>query len=862
MPKLPRLDLADFSDLLDNPKELLLLQELMGSIMPEQLRQSLLGDASVSIPALVEQTVKLDSMFERMNADHIKLVANRFVAGNKVTRVAEAQKAILQTLKSEKALTAMLENCTDLERAALDYVALRGSPVNGWEVVAQLARLGFTAPKMNTSVPYFRGNLSNQVGVRLIGLLLRDCLLIPQSSSASWFSQSYYYGSNTATNSEADLLFVDARILAALKKLPPVTPLQAKPLELTTVKGNLIFTHPAKVLLELSEVMNLVLEDGLVSTTKDGKISKAVFSKFAKRRVWLASRLEFYLNGLQTLGFLKPTTDGLKPNIQNWSAFLMLPLELRYANCLELYLTAPFKTEQNYLSRPVGIPNVMAARQGLLACLPLLPDDPVALEPALKAMFERVLRYFSGESDGYSYRDPKPVTAVPGFFKHEIIGRLHEIGLVAFETKGSKDKPEYVIARGVGAKWIGQFAQGAPNPNLKPQASLLVQANFDVLVYLDQLSAFAIAALSCADCQRIDAQTAMYTISRASVYRALETGLSVQTILEMLTIYSSTPLPSNVRSSIQEWSGRRERLSLTEKTTLLEYHDSKERDAALKLSSGARAVGERFMLVEVIPKNTIVHRYSGTPNRTIVFQADGTFKLEGGADLAARAMMSSLAIPLKAGVYGLNRQAVQAGAFNASYREAFSARVKGNIPRHFEALLTLWEGKIGKPSLVPTTLFQHELANSLATHPSLEAHLATQLNSTTYLVKAGSEKSLQEALKALGIEAGAALRANLTATSSQSLNPLQIGLNTRKMREMIELAIAQNRSLEIKYDEEKTVYGNYGYPEKTRGKIKHEKIKPTDVSYAASTPYFSGKTLEGAKERTIRIGYIHAIGVI
>ncbi len=830
--------------------------EMLKSMFGEDLHISIASSLGVS-RGVATPSIQLEGMFDKINADQFKLIAGRYNPTAMRTRVTDSKKSIQDALKSPKLLTAMLEKLSDLERHALDFICINGGSVSGWVLIAELARQNFNAPKTSSSASFYRQELSSQLGIGLIGSLLHEGLVLPYSSSASWFKRSYYY-SYAAPMPEDDVLYMDARVLAALQKLPSPAARVAPLLNIEAAKGQPISVHPAKTLLELSEIMNLILEDGLVSTTKDGSISKPMLNKYSKRRPWLADRIEFYLSNIRALGFLVQFSDGLKPNITTWSAFQKQPLELRYAQIIGNY------TGQNQNNQVTGIKSVETARQGLMACLPLLPDHPMLLEPALKAMHQRVLRYFSGENrDSYSYSQPTLAasTTVPAFFKTEMLTTLPELGLIALETRGSKEKPEYLIAQGSGITWLENASESKNNPPAS-KPSLLVQPNFDVLVYLDQLSPVAILALSCADCQRIDAQTAMYTISRASVYRALETGLSVEAILEMLTLSSSTPLPSNVRSSIGEWSGRRERLSLTEKTILLEYHDSKERDAALKKSVDAQAIGERFMLVKTIPKSTTVHHYSGTPNRTIVFQADGTFKLEGGSDLAARAMISNLATPVKAGVYTLNRLAVKAGGFNPSYRDAFSARVKGNIPRHFEALLTLWEGKIGKPNLVPTTLFQHELATALATHPSLEPLLAAQLNNTTYLVKAGSEKPLEQALKALGIETGAALREDLKAAESQGLNPLQTGLDTRKMRMIIEKAIEQGRNLELHYDDEKTIQSRYGYPEKMRGKPKHERIAPSAIVYSASTPYFNGETLDKKEKRTIRIGYIHGIGII
>jgi hypothetical protein len=80
---------------------------------------------------------------------------------------------------------------------------------------------------------------------------------------------------------------------------------------------------------------------------------------------------------------------------------------------------------------------------------------------------------------------------------------------------------------------------------------------------------------------------------------------------------------------------------------------------------------------------------------------------------------------------------------------------------------------------------------------------------------------------------------------------------------MIEGAIAGKRDLELRYHREKEIHNSWGYHAKTtKGKLLHEKIKPLEVTYSGSTPYMDGKTLDKGERRSIRIGYIVAIGLI
>ena len=800
--------------------------------------------------------VRLEAFFERMNADQLKAVALRFNPAAKAARVVDNRKAITQSLNSPELLSAMIAKLPELERTALDFVARHGDAANGWNIISHLAGLGFSAPKQlpgGSSMSFYGSRLMDSDAVRLIGTLLRDCLLIPHSSQASWFGRGYYYQQSPSTP-EDDLLYLDPHVQQVLQKTAKPNTRTRVPLELPSVEAALSAPHPARVLLELSEVMNLVLASPGVTLTRDGWVSKPVLTRFAKLRPWLGGRSGFYLEALIGLGCLRPdqSETTLKPDVAAWSSFQTLALEAQYTQVLECYIQT--LDHPQYTNLYDGVTNRHAARRGLVSSLALLPPHAVAIDVALNALFERSLHFFCSSSRE-SMWGRKPVTpALPEFFKRELLGSLHDLGLIALEAK--KDgRPSAAIRIGPGIAWLNGKRE------LVNSSALLVQPNFDVLVYLDALNPLALAALSGADCQRIDAQTATYTISRASVYRALETGLSATTLLEMLEMFSGAPLPRNLVSSVGEWAGRRERLSLTEGVTLLEYHDASERNAGVAQLKGATAVGERFALVAHAPKKAAVHNYFSNPTRTIAFQSDGTFKLEGGSDLGARAAIAGIATLVGADTYAFSADAVRSGRFNTATREAFLARVKNKIPASLEALLSIWSGKLAPPSLAPITVFQHEQAAALSTHPSLQAHLNAALSPTAILVKHGAERKLEAALSALGLEVGQALRENIKALDAQSLSPLQMGLDTRKMRGILETAIAQQCDVELQYHSEKTTQTRYGYPEKSRGKVVQEAFKPISVTYSASTPYLNAVTLEGEETRRIRIGYILGLAI-
>jgi hypothetical protein len=315
-------------------------------------------------------------------------------------------------------------------------------------------------------------------------------------------------------------------------------------------------------------------------------------------------------------------------------------------------------------------------------------------------------------------------------------------------------------------------------------------------------------------------------------------------------------------SWIKAW--RRERLRVREGVTLLEYASQRERDAALNTFGGARALAERFVLLSPNvkpPKVKVRHQYSLAPTRTLRFHPEGQFRLEGATDLAGRAALAQIATCDQGGTYHLDVAAIRAGALTTAVRDTLIARAHGGIPPQVEALMSLWEGKSPAPTVATISVFQHPSAAALAKHPGIARHLEKGLNDTSYLIKEGHEKELEGLLVSLGVEFVEGFKADIKAQAVGG-GIMQTGLDTRKMRVMIETAIGEGRSLELRYHQEKENYNRYGYAKKSKGKLISEQLIPESVLYSGSTPYLSGKTLAKGEHRYIRIGYITEIAVL
>ncbi len=848
----------------------------------------------------------ISTYIQEINKDQLLSIVKRFNPKTSAKTVSNNQANIEKALKSTKHIQAVIENLNPLEEELLLEVKRSGGVANGWDLVLHAIKLGFRPEESVEQTSLYRVEASEHPGAKFLLPLLQDALLLPTSTYASWFER-FYYGYEQSLDVENDIVQVDTRLLDALPDKPSPKAILPKFKKLKDVTDSgFSQKHPIEAILKLTEVLKLIESSGGLQTKKDDSISKNAIKKLVKLAPWLEDEFESYLNTIIALGYLNEVIEEgkktLQVNLRSFSTFQTGSLELAYSTLLNGYFN-----NNSIKYNPSGpqygfneVINIAIARKALIDAVCLIPDEAVDLDAALNLLWEHSLHYVmrAKVSRAYYGSDKRvEVRELPKWFRHSILQELHDFGLVALKELGKKegldaqaanmylpekfkvlDNMNYAVKTTVAKTWWQQATKPSKTASTKKakidptQKSLLVQANFDILVYLDMLTPSAIAALNCADCTRIDAQTANYSISRSSVYRALEMGMELDNILELLE-ENSHDVPNNVRVSISEWASRRERLSVTENTNLLEYPTKTARDKAKKNLKASKAIAERFLLVpENLQANdaltsavadaiTTVHNYRAAPKRVIDFQEDGKFTLEGASDLAGRAVLANLAVQDSKGNYELDTKAIQAGSFTKAAHESLLARTKGSLPAQLSVLIGIWSGKTAAPAVGQVSIFQHASAKELSQHPNIAPLLDGQLGATSFLIKEAKATELNKVLKTLGITPSKTVEHTVQPKVVQE-DTLKKGLPTRKMREMIESAIASEQKLKLKYNEEKHSYDRYGYTKISKGKSVTEEINPDSVYYEGSTPYFYGRTVANDKGRDIRIGYITEIAVL
>ncbi len=131
--------------------------------------------------------------------------------------------------------------------------------------------------------------------------------------------------------------------------------------------------------------------------------------------------------------------------------------------------------------------------------------------------------------------------------------------------------------------------------------ALVVQPNFEVVVLDANANLALLAQLDTFAQRRTLDRAAVYQINREALLRGLDRGITGAMVVDTLEKAARTPLPQNVRYSIDEWVHLYERIHLRRSAVLLEANSAAQmerwqRDAALEAHLAHR-IGERMALV-------------------------------------------------------------------------------------------------------------------------------------------------------------------------------------------------------------------------------------------------------------------------
>jgi len=139
---------------------------------------------------------------------------------------------------------------------------------------------------------------------------------------------------------------------------------------------------------------------------------------------------------------------------------------------------------------------------------------------------------------------------------------------------------------------------------------LTVQPNHEVLAYMDAADARRICTLA-RFARHGKANTGpvqTFSLSRESVYPALEKGMTVAEIRAFLVEHGRTDLPANVAHALMEWSGKRESLVLRNGVTLGLLAEAAE---AAELPTPGELLGEHCVVMTKSSEQTATKDFPG-----------------------------------------------------------------------------------------------------------------------------------------------------------------------------------------------------------------------------------------------------------
>lgn len=279
--------------------------------------------------------------------------------------------------------------------------------------------------------------------------------------------------------------------------------------------------------------------------------------------------------------------------------FFALPLVERARRCFQLWLETPFWNELAYIANVIAQPGpapLEPAHEEAVHSRRLVVEHMLAVAPetwhALPTFIARMKlhipyllfprqyglraeRYSLGSNPyGWNFRLRRGWLThregwhlvEGGFIRSLVGGPLTWLG--ALELGGEEYPDSFRLAQG--AELL--VAESVPESAEEPWGRLVIQPNFDLVALAPVSEALLVDLDRFAERVRLE-HIAQYHVSKASVTRAIQQGLTAEAIQQILEQAAGGAVPQNVRYSLQEWERQARRIELWRGTTLLEVDD-------------------------------------------------------------------------------------------------------------------------------------------------------------------------------------------------------------------------------------------------------------------------------------------------
>jgi hypothetical protein len=301
--------------------------------------------------------------------------------------------------------------------------------------------------------------------------------------------------------------------------------------------------------------------------------------------------------------------------------------------------------------------------------------------------------------------------------------------------------------------------------------TLLVQPNLEILAYRQGLTAGLVGKLTrFAEWKNLGAACTLQ-LGPESVYRALESGQTFETIRLTLEQHGTRAVPPAVLDSLKTWANKRERITVYPAATLLEFGTAEDLNEAL--ARGLPGVRVADNLAVVAHEEAIDYRHfrlSGTrdyalpPEKCVRVESDGvTLTVDlTRSDLLLETELPRFAEPQGGSPANGRRQyrltprslatAREVGLSAATLESWFQQRTGGPLTPAARLLLT---GALTLPPSLRRHVVLHvaspELADGLLQWPQTRSLIADRLGPTALAIDEEHIEPLRQRLGEIGI---------------------------------------------------------------------------------------------------------------
>jgi hypothetical protein len=207
-----------------------------------------------------------------------------------------------------------------------------------------------------------------------------------------------------------------------------------------------------------------------------------------------------------------------------------------------------------------------------------------------------------------------------------LLGLAHSLRLVA-ATKDAEGL--WVVRLSAHGRWLLGIGHRPAGNAAFPQ-TLFVQPNLEIVVYRQGLSPALILRLTQIAAWKSLGAACTLHLAPETIYRALETGLTFDAILQLLEQHGMRPTPTAVVEALRTWSNKRDRISVYPAAALLEFISAEDLNEAIARGLPAIRVSDRMALVSqedaIDYKNfrlTGTRDYSLPPDKCVTVEPDG-----------------------------------------------------------------------------------------------------------------------------------------------------------------------------------------------------------------------------------------------